>query len=70
MEPWHFTSNDGSIDMIFTPLVDRHDDTDALIIKSLQHQVFGVFKGYAIIEGKKVEFDNMLGFAEKVKNCW
>lgn len=70
MEPWHFTSSDGSIDMIFTPLVDRHDDTDALIIKSLQHQVFGVFKGYVILNGNKVEFDNMLGFAEKVKNCW
>lgn len=70
MEPWHFTSRDGSIDMIFTPIIDRCDLTDVLVIKSLQHQVFGTYKGYVIIEGKKVEFDNMLGFAEKVKNCW
>lgn len=70
MEPWHFTSKDGSIDMIFTPIIDRCDLTDVLVIKSLQHQVFGTYKGYVIVEGKKVEFDNMLGFAEKVKNCW
>ena len=70
MEPWHFTSIDGSIDMIFTPIIDRCDLTDVLVIKSLQHQVFGTYKGHVIIDGKKVEFDNMLGFAEKVKNCW
>lgn len=70
MEPWHFTSLDGSIDMIFTPIIDRCDLTDVLVIKSLQHQVFGTYKGHVIIDGKKVEFDNMLGFAEKVKNCW
>lgn len=70
MEAWHFTSKDGSIDMIFTPIIDRCDLTDVLVIKSLQHQVFGTYKGYVIVEGKKVEFDNMLGFAEKVKNCW
>ena len=70
MEPWHFISIDGSIDMIFTPIIDRCDLTDVLVIKSLQHQVFGTYKGHVIIDGKKVEFDNMLGFAEKVKNCW
>lgn len=70
MKPWHFTSKDGSIDMIFEPIIDRHDDTNAVVLKSLQHQVFGKFSGYIIVEGEKVEFNNMLGFAEKVRNCW
>ena len=70
MKPWTFTSNDGNINMTFEPIMDRKALTDALIIKSLQHQVFGKFSGYIIIDGNKVEFENMLGFAEKVKNCW
>lgn len=70
MEPWHFTSKDGSIDMIFTPILDRHDDTDVIVIKSLQHQVFGKFNGYIIVEGEKVLIEDMLGFAERVHNCW
>lgn len=70
MKPWKFTSKDKSIEMTFVPLLDRHDDTDAIIIKSLQHQVFGKFSGYVMIENEKVEFKDMLGFAEKVRNCW
>lgn len=70
MEPWHFTSKDGCIDMIFTPIVDRHDDTNVIILKSLQHQVFGKYNGYIIVQGRKIEIKDMLGFAEKVHNCW
>lgn len=70
MKPWKFTSKDGSINMTFEPIIDRHDDTDAIVIKSLQHQVFGKFSGYIIADNKKVEFKDMLGFAEKVRNCW
>ena len=70
MKPWKFTSKDGSINMTFEPIIDRHDDTDVIVIKSLQHQVFGKFSGYIIADNKKVEFKDMLGFAEKVRNCW
>ena len=70
LSDWTFTSKDNSIFMTFKPIMDRNADTDVIIIKSLQHQVFGYFSGYVMIEGEKVEFENMLGFAEKVKNCW
>ena len=70
MKPWKFTSKDGSINMTFEPVLDRHDDTDVIVIKSLQHQVFGKFSGYVIVDNQKVEFKDMLGFAEKVRNCW
>ena len=70
MKPWTFTSKDGAINMKFEPVMDRKSLTDVLIIKSLQHQVFGKFSGYVIVDGEKIEFENMMGFAEKVKNCW
>ena len=70
MEPWHFTSKDGKIDMIFTPIIDRFAALDVLVLKSIQHQVFGKFSGSIEVNGEKIEFKDMLGFAEKVRNCW
>ena len=70
LSPWKITSNDNSVDFEFIPTLDRHANTNALIIQSNQHQVFGKFTGYIIADNKKVEFKDMLGFAEKVRNCW
>ena len=71
MSPWHFTSNDGRFDAVFTPVLDRAADTNALIIESDQHQVFGHFDGQAVLDdGTVLKFDHFFGFAEKVKNRW
>lgn len=70
MSPWTFRSKSGDISMKFTPIINRHADTNVLLIRSNQNQVFGKFSGYVIIEGKEVYFDNLLGFAEKVYNKW
>ena len=67
---WKFTSQNGDINLIFKPCIDRYANTNALIIQSKQHQVFGYFSGYIIAEGHKYEFENLLGFAEHVKNRW
>ena len=46
-------------------------DTNVLILRSNQHQVFGLFTGYFILDdGTKVEIKNEIGFAEKVFNKW
>lgn len=70
MSPWTFTSKDGKINMTFRPIIDRYSGTDVIIIKSIQHQVFGLFSGYIYAGEEKIEFENLLGFAEKVKNYW
>lgn len=70
MDKWHFTSSDNSIYMIFEPIIDRYAALDVIVLKSIQHQVFGKFSGYVMIAGEKIEFKDMLGFAEKVRNCW
>ncbi|MBQ7977850.1 MAG: DUF2804 domain-containing protein [Clostridia bacterium] len=71
MSEWKFTSSDGRFEATFTPIIDRHSFTSALVISSNQHQVFGRFNGIAILDdGTKIELKDFLGFAEKVDNKW
>ena len=70
MSEWKFISKSGDINLTFTPVMNRHDDTNVLIIHSKQNQVFGKFSGYFIVDNKKVEFKDLMGFAEKVYNRW
>ncbi|HCQ73675.1 MAG TPA: DUF2804 domain-containing protein, partial [Clostridiales bacterium] len=62
---------DGRFEMDFKPVLDRASCTDALLIKSDQHQVFGLFTGKAVLDdGKVIEIKDFPGFAEKVENKW
>lgn len=71
LSPWTFTSDDGRFEMDFTPVLDRASCTDVKLIKSDQHQVFGLFTGKAVLDdGKVIEIKDFPGFAEKVENKW
>ena len=71
MSPWHITSSNGRLDLIFTPIMDRASRTSVVLIESDQHQVFGSFSGKAVLDdGTVLEINNLIGFAEKVKNRW
>ncbi len=70
LSPWSVTSSNGDINLTFTPILDRHGGANLLIMKSDQHQVFGKWNGYFIVEDKKIEIIDKLGFAEKVANRW
>ena len=71
MKPWVFTSDDNRFYMNFTPVLDRASCTDVGLIKSDQHQVFGLFTGKAVLDdGKVIEIKDFPGFAEKVSNKW
>ncbi len=71
MKPWKFTSNDGRFEMNFEPILDRYGKFNLLLIKSVQHQVFGRFKGKVILDdGTELKVDRFLGFAEDVYNRW
>jgi hypothetical protein len=57
--------------MLFQPIMDRASCTNVLVIESDQHQVFGKFNGYMVLDdGTRLEIRDFLGFAEKVKNRW
>ena len=71
MSPWKFTSDDGRFEMEFVPVLDRASCTDVKLIKSDQHQVFGRFRGTAVLDdGTRLEVRDLMGFAEKVENKW
>ncbi len=71
LEPWKFSSNDGRFELDFVPLIDRFSNTNLLILKSKQHQVFGYFTGTVILEdGTPLAINKLLGFAEDVINRW
>lgn len=71
LKPWTFTSDDGRFEMDFVPILDRASDTNALLIRSNQHQVFGRFTGVAVLDdGTRLPVKDLLGFAEKVENKW
>ena len=71
LSPWTFTSDDGRFEMDFIPVLDRASCTDVKLIKSDQHQVFGLFTGKAILDDDKViEIKDFPGFTEKVENKW
>ena len=70
LEPWQFMSQSGDINLTFTPIIDRASNTNALIIQSDQHQVFGYFNGVIKADGKEFKLENLIGFAEMVKNRW
>lgn len=71
LSPWHFTDDEGRVDLMFTPILDRASKTDVLVICSDQHQVFGRFSGtIKLDDGRKIPIGDLLGFAEKVFNKW
>ncbi len=71
MGEWKFVSKNGRFNATFTPIIDRHSNTNALVLGSDQHQVFGRFNGTAILDdGKVIKLNDFLGFAEKVVNKW
>lgn len=70
LEKWTLTDSKGNINLTFEPLIDRASNTNALIIQSNQHQVFGRFSGTIKANGKEYRFENIIGFAEKVTNRW
>ena len=70
LKDWTIKDSNGMINLVFHPFLDRASNTNAIIIQSDQHQVFGRFEGTITVEGKEFKIDNLIGFAEKVKNRW
>lgn len=71
LQKWHVADALGRLDLHFTPALDRASRTNAIIIESDQHQVFGRFDGQAVLDdGTVLTINSLTGFAEKVRNRW
>jgi hypothetical protein len=60
------TSPDGFLDVTLDPFHDRHEKTDALVLRTEVHQVFGHWRGTV---GEHT-VDGLLGFAEESRSRW
>lgn len=71
MSPWTVDDNEGRVNLTFTPVMDRASNTDFGVLGSNQHQVFGWFDGYFVMDnGEKLKIEHFMAFAEKVANKW
>jgi len=69
LKDWTITDNDGRCSLTFSPTVDRQSHINLLLVKSIQHQVFGYFSGTVVLDdGTKLAIDRFPGFAEDVYN--
>ena len=70
MRPWHMTDNEGRLDLVFDPQIDRVDDIDVGgIVKSWQHQVFGKLAGFVVLDdGTKLNIHDLRCSAEHIHN--
>ena len=71
MQPWHFTDNQGRLNLSFTPFKDRLAQTNLGIITSEVHQLFGRYNGQVITDkGKIIQIKDLIGFAEEHQARW
>jgi hypothetical protein len=72
MKPWTIvTKNTNRVRLTFTPMYERIAKTDALILKSAVHQMFGSFEGVIVPDGEKpIKVSNLIGWAEDHQARW
>lgn len=71
MRPWHVVDPGGAVDLTLTPRFDRHARTNAVVLRSEVHQVFGRWSGSVRSEdGTLHVLDGVDGFAEEARQRW
>ncbi len=71
MDPWRVTDVEGAVDLTLTPRFDKHGSTNALVLRTEVHQVFGTWSGTVASEdGRILQIEDAQGFAEESRNRW
>lgn len=71
MRPWRLTDDEGRLDFTMTPLYDRTTRDKVLFVDNCCHQVFGLFRGTAVLDdGTILKIENLPAFAEHAVNNW
>ena len=61
----------GSIDLTFTPFMERIAASDLWLVKSEVHQMFGYYNGtVSTVDGEVIPVQNLLGWAEDHVAKW
>jgi len=71
MKPWHFSDQEGRLDLEFTPFKDRLARTNLGVIFSEVHQMFGSYRGKVVSDqGEVIQVEDLIGFAEEHRARW
>jgi len=71
LEPWQVRSQDLTLDLMLTPLHDRHANTNLGVLTNEVHQVFGHWTGTVPDgDGSVLRVEQILGFAEEARARW
>jgi hypothetical protein len=69
--PWTMKSDDGRLDLEFTPFFERNARTDLKLLGSEVHQMFGRYRGTAVsTAGERLEIHDLIGWAEEHHAKW
>lgn len=71
MSPWRMRDDEGRLDVAFVPEGSHAEKTNALVVATNFHQLFGRYHGrLRTREGETVEVDGLLGYAEEHYAKW
>ncbi|HXC53311.1 MAG TPA: DUF2804 domain-containing protein [Candidatus Limnocylindrales bacterium] len=72
LEQWRVRAPlSGDVDLLFEPIVERQKLTDAVLVRSRVHQVFGIWSGTVRGEtGETIEIPYLFGWAEEHHALW
>ena len=71
MLSWRISAPSGSIDLTFTPIMERIATSNLWLVKSEVHQMFGHYSGSIITgAGEEIKIKQMLGWAEDHIALW
>lgn len=70
LEPWHMIDDEGRLDLVFDPTIDRTDQINiAGVVQSDQHQVFGSLTGTIVLDdGTPLHVEGLAASAEHIHN--
>lgn len=70
-KPWQMDSPGGRLSLEFKPFFERVAKTNALVLSSEVHQMFGRYNGFVVTdEGEKIEIKDLTGWAEEHQARW
>jgi hypothetical protein len=70
-KPWRMVSHDNRLELTFTPFFERVAKTNAVVLKSEVHQMFGRYNGWTVTDaGEKIEIKELIGWAEEHYAKW
>lgn len=70
LDPWHLSTAEGEVDLVFTPQGERSEDLNLGLVRSVFHQPYGTFSGVVHWGGETITVDRLFGVCEDHDALW